>query len=71
MDKKIKLTPESINQLPLNFDEAYAELQLILEKLENDDLVMDQLPLLLDRAKVLNQYCENWLTGLDQKTKEQ
>lgn len=46
---------------PNGFKEAFEELKSILSKLENDEVGIDELDALMDRAQFLKNYCDNKL----------
>lgn len=48
-----------------SLNEAMEELKSILTKLESDSTDIDQIPLLVERAKHLHQQCEEKLTGIE------
>ena len=45
----------------LNYEKAYEELQQILKKIDSDEVSIDELSALLERAKVLITFCQNKL----------
>lgn len=68
-----KMNKKAINteDTPMNFDMAHKELLEILSKLQADEINVDTIPLLMQRAKFLSHYCEKWLKGIDEQIKEQ
>lgn len=52
------------------YEEAFAELQAIVRKMENDQLDIDQLSEQLKRAQQLIRLCKNKLTKTDEEIKK-
>jgi len=46
---------------PKSYEEAYRELQSLAEKLESDEVGIDQLSDVVERAKILVQFCQERL----------
>ena len=54
----------------LKYEEAVDELQEIVDKMENDELDIDQLSEQLKRAKQLVKFCKDKLTKTDEEIKK-
>lgn len=54
----------------MKYEEAFAELQTIVRKMENDELDIDQLSVQLKRAQQLIKLCKDKLTKTDQEIKK-
>lgn len=54
----------------MKYEEAFAELQAIVRKMENDELDIDQLSAQLKRAQQLIKLCKDKLTKTDQEIKK-
>ena len=54
----------------LKYEEAMAELQAIVSKMENDELDLDQLSEQLKRAQELIKLCKDKLTKTDEEIKK-
>ena len=54
----------------LKYEEAFAELQSITRKMENDELDIDQMSEQLKRAKELIKLCKDKLTKTDEEIKK-
>lgn len=54
----------------IKYEEAVAQLEEIVEKMENDELDIDQLSEQLKRAKELVKYCKDKLTKTDGEIKK-
>lgn len=54
----------------LKYEEAVTELELIVDKMENDELDIDQLSAQLKRAKTLVKLCKDKLTKTDEEIKK-
>lgn len=54
----------------IKYEEAVAQLEEIVEKMENDELDIDQLSEQLKRAKELVKYCKDKLTKTDEEIKK-
>jgi exodeoxyribonuclease VII small subunit len=54
-----------MEQIKLTYKEAVTEIEEILEKLENDELDIDQLAIKVKRVAVLLKYCKEKLTSTD------
>ena len=54
----------------LKYEQAYAELQAIVRKMENDELDIDQLTTQLKRAQELIKLCRDKLTKTDEEIKK-
>ncbi|MBO4463134.1 MAG: exodeoxyribonuclease VII small subunit [Prevotella sp.] len=52
------------------YEEAYAELQTIVRKMENDELDIDQMTEQLKRAQQLIKLCKDKLTKTDEEIKK-
>jgi len=52
------------------YEEAYAELQAIVRKMENDELDIDQMAEQLKRAQQLIKLCRDKLTKTDEEIKK-
>ncbi len=52
------------------YEEAYAELQAIVHKMENDELDIDQMTEQLKRAQQLIKLCKDKLTKTDEEIKK-
>ena len=58
-----------MNKQP-KYEEAFAELQAITHKMENDELDIDQMSEQLKRAKELIKLCKDKLTTTDEEIKK-
>ena len=56
--------------MQLKYEEAFAELQSITRKMENDELDIDQMSEQLKRAKELIKLCKDKLTKTDEEIKK-
>lgn len=54
----------------IKYEEAVSELEEIVEKMENDELDIDQLSDQLKRAKELVKLCKDKLTQTDEEIKK-
>lgn len=54
----------------LKYEQAYAELQAIVRKMENDELDIDQMSEQLKRAQLLIKLCKDKLTKTDEEIKK-
>ena len=54
----------------LKYEEAFAELQSITRKMENDELDIDQMSEQLKRAQDLIKFCKDKLTKTDEEIKK-
>ena len=54
----------------IKYEAAYAELQSIVNKMENDELDIDQLSEQLKRAQELIKLCKDKLTKTDEEIKK-
>ena len=54
----------------IKYEAAYAELQAIVRKMENDELDIDQMAEQLKRAQELIRLCEDKLTKTDEEIKK-
>ena len=54
----------------LKYEAAFAELQAIVHKMENDELDIDQLSEQLKRAQELIKLCKDKLTKTDEEIKK-
>ncbi len=54
----------------IKFEAAYAELQAIVRKMENDELDIDQMSEQLKRAQELIKLCKDKLTKTDEEIKK-
>lgn len=54
----------------LKYETAFAELQAIVHKMENDELDVDELSEQLKRAKQLIRLCKEKLTKTDEEIKK-
>jgi len=54
----------------IKYEAAYAELQAIVRKMENDELDIDQMAELLKRAQELIRLCKDKLTKTDEEIKK-
>ena len=54
----------------IKYDAAFAELQSIVNKMENDELDIDQLSEQLKRAQELIKLCKDKLTKTDEEIKK-
>lgn len=54
----------------IKYEEAVALLEEIVDKMENDELDIDQLSEQLKRAKVLVKFCKDKLTKTDEEIKK-
>ena len=54
----------------IKYETAYAELQAIVRKMENDELDIDQMSEQLKRAQELIKLCKDKLTKTDEEIKK-
>ena len=54
----------------IKYEAAFAELQAIVRKMENDELDIDQMSEQLKRAKELIKLCKDKLTKTDEEIKK-
>jgi exodeoxyribonuclease VII small subunit len=54
----------------LNFEEAFAELQLLVQQLEEGDLTLDQAMALFERGTVLAKQCNDRLDAAELKVQQ-
>lgn len=54
----------------LKYEQAMTELEVIVKKMENDELDIDSLADQLKRAKFLIQFCKDKLTKADEEIKK-
>ena len=54
----------------MKYEKAYAELQTIVRKMENDELDIDQMAEQLKRAQELIKLCKDKLTKTDEEIKK-
>ena len=54
----------------MKYEQAVRELERIVERMENDELDIDQLSEQLKRAKVLVKLCKDKLTKTDEEIKK-
>ncbi len=54
----------------MKYEKAVCELEEIVDKMERDELDIDQLSKLLKRAKVLVKLCKDKLTKTDEEIKK-
>ena len=54
----------------LKYEEAFAELQAIVRKMENDEFDIDQMTEQLKRAQQLIRLCKDKLTKTDEEIKK-
>ena len=54
----------------LKYEAAFAELQSIVTKMENDELDIDQLSEQLKRAQEIIKFCKDKLTKTDEEIKK-
>ena len=54
----------------IKYEEAVAQLEEIVDKMENDELDIDQLSEQLNRAKELVKLCKDKLTKTDEEIKK-
>ena len=54
----------------MKYEEAVRELELIVRRMENDELDIDSLGEQLKRAKVLIKFCKDKLTNTDGEIKK-
>ena len=54
----------------LKYEEAFAELQSITRKMENDELDIDQMSEQLKRAQELIKFCKDKLAKTDEEIKK-
>lgn len=54
----------------IKYEEAVAQLEEIVDKMENDELDIDQLSDQLKRAKELVKFCKDKLTKTDEEIKK-
>ena len=54
----------------LKYEAAFAELQTIVRRMENDELDIDQISEQLKRAQQLIKFCKNKLTQTDEDIKK-
>ncbi|MFY0626682.1 MAG: exodeoxyribonuclease VII small subunit [Reichenbachiella sp.] len=50
---------------PKTYDEAFSELKSLAEKLESDEISIDELSKVVDRSKVLVKYCQERLRSTE------
>ena len=51
----------------LTYEDAYKELELILENLRNDEVSIDKLEKVVTRAAALPKFCQDKLRNTEQK----
>lgn len=56
-----------MDQITLTYKEAVTEIEDILEKLENEELDIDELALKVKRVSELLKYCKNKLISTDKE----
>ena len=54
----------------INYEQAFAELQTIVRRMENDELDIDQMTTQLKRAQQLIKLCKDKLTKTDEEIKK-
>ena len=54
----------------MKYEAAFAELQTIVRKMENDELDVDQMTAQLKRAQELIKFCKDKLTKTDEEIKK-
>lgn len=54
----------------IKYEEAFAELQTLVHKMENDELDIDQMSEQLKRAQELIRLCKDKLTKTDEEIKK-
>ena len=54
----------------LKYEQAYAELQAIVRKMENDELDIDQMSEQLKHAQLLIKLCKDKLTKTDEEIRK-
>ena len=54
----------------LKYEQAFAELQAIVHRMENDELDIDQMSEQLKRAQQLIKFCKDKLTKTDEEIKK-
>ena len=54
----------------LSFEEAQAELERIVERLERGDVGLEELTALWERGEELAKICQEWLDGAKAKLEE-
>ena len=54
----------------LKYEQAFAELQTIVHRMENDELDIDQMSEQLKRAQKLIKFCKDKLTKTDEEIKK-
>ena len=54
----------------MKYEQAFAELQAIVHKMENDELDIDQMAEQLKRAQLLIKLCRDKLTKTDEEIKK-
>ena len=54
----------------IKYEEAFAELQALVQKMENDELDIDQMSEQLKRAQELIRLCKDKLTKTDEEIKK-
>ena len=54
----------------IKYEAAYAELQAIVHRMENDDLDIDQMSEQIKRAQLLIKLCKEKLTKTDEEIKK-
>ena len=58
----------NINEL--SFEEAYTELQSVIQKLESDELVLDESVSLYERGRHLSAHCQKLLDNAELRIKK-
>jgi exodeoxyribonuclease VII small subunit len=53
----------------LNYDNAFAELKLIIEQIQDDNIEIEKLSNLIKRANELKQFCESRLRNIEDMVK--
>jgi len=67
----LNLSPKnSLKMKEQKYEEAFAELQTIVRKMENDELDIDQMTEQLKRAQQLIKLCKDKLTKTDEEIKK-
>jgi exodeoxyribonuclease VII small subunit len=54
----------------LNYDSAYAELQSIINQIQDDNIEIEILSSLIKRANELKKYCESRLRSIEEDIKQ-
>ena len=54
----------------LKYEQAFAELQTIVRRMENDEMDIDQMSEQLKRAQELIKFCKDKLTKTDEEIKK-